>query len=258
MLEERIRVAINGLEGICSVIIHDLKDGEKIFINEEKVYPSASIIKLWILWKLYKEVERGKIDLSQEIILKDEIKAGGFGVLQYLHSGLNPSIKDLATLMIILSDNTATNVLIDILDINAINEEIKQLGMTNTVLQRKMMDLGAKAKELDNFTSAKDTYLILKNIAKGEGISSASRQEILDILLKQQCNNKLPLLMPAGTKFAHKTGDLPSIEHDAGILFVNEREIIVVVMMSNLRDNLKGIKIHNNLGSIIYNYFASK
>lgn len=64
--------------------------------------------------------------------------------------------------------------------------------------------------------------------------------------------------MPADVRFAHKTGDLPTIEHDAGILFVNGREILVVVMMSNLKDNLEGIRVHNLLGKIIYDYFSSK
>ncbi|MGB9975772.1 serine hydrolase [Thermovenabulum sp.] len=258
MLQDKIKKTLEGLEGECSIIIHDLKDDEKVFINEDKIYPAASIIKLWILWKLYKEAEKGKINLNQEIILKDENKAPGFGVIQYLHAGLNLSIKDLATLMIILSDNTATNILINILGMEHINEEIKQLGMNDTVLQRKMMDLEAKAKGLDNFTSAKDTYMILKNMAESKDMLSDSRKEMIDILLKQQCNNKLPLLMPVGIKFAHKTGDLPSVEHDAGILYINDREVIVVVMMSNLKNNLEGIKTHNTLGSIIYDYFSSK
>lgn len=183
MLEEKIKDAVKGLEGTWSIIIHDLKSGEKIFVNEGQVYPSASIIKLWILWKLYKEAEKGNINLDKEIILKEEHKTGGFGILQDLHAGLNLSIRDLAILMIILSDNTATNMLIDYLGMDAINQEIKELGMENTILQRRMMDLEAKAKGLDNYTSVMDTYYILKLIAEGSEISSEYREEMIKILL---------------------------------------------------------------------------
>lgn len=258
MLVEKIKNLIKDLNGTCSVIVHDMSGGEKVFINEDEIFPAASLIKLWILWKLYAEAERGNVNLDEEIILKEDYKTGGFGILQDMHTGLNLSLRDYATLMIILSDNTATNVLIDYLGMDAINNEIKKLGMGSTSLQRKMMDAEAKARGLDNFTSAKDTYNILVKISSSPEISMESRQEMIKILLRQQCNNKLPMLLPSGVPFAHKTGDLPGTEHDAGILFVGDVKITVVVMMYGLKSNLEGIKLHNQLGAAIYNYFASK
>jgi len=190
MLENKIKEQIKDLDGICSIIIHELKTDEKIFINEDKVLPSASIIKYWILWKLYSKAYQGKVDLNLEIPLKEEDKVGGFGVIQHLHPNLNLNLRDYATLMMIQSDNTATNVLIDYLGMDAINDEIKALNMKDTSLQRKMMDGKAKEKGFDNFTSAKDTYKILMEIIDGETISEKYRDEMLDIMLCQQCNNK--------------------------------------------------------------------
>lgn len=258
MLDEKIKELIKNLNGRCSVIVHDLSGDEKVFINEEEVFPAASIIKLWILWKLYAEADKGKINLDEEIILKEDHKVGGFGILQDMHSGLNLSLRDYATLMIILSDNTATNVLIDYLGMDAINEEIKKLGMDSTSLQRKMMDTEAKARGLDNFTSARDTYNILVQILSSSEISMELRQEMINILLRQQCNNKLPLLLPPDAQFAHKTGDLPGTEHDAGIFFIGDAKIAVVVMMYGLKSNLEGIQLHNQLGNTIYQHFVSK
>lgn len=258
MLEEKIKDLLKSLDGRFSVIVHDLSGDEKIFINEDEVFPAASIIKLWILWKLYAEADKGKINLDEEIILKENYKVGGFGILRDMHTGLNLSLRDYATLMIILSDNTATNVLIDYLGMDAINEEIKKLGMDSTSLQRKMMDAEAKARGLDNFTSAKDTYNILAKILRGPEISTELRQEMINILLRQQCNNKLPLLLDPDVQFAHKTGDLPGTEHDAGILFVGDARVAVVVMMYGLKNNFEGIKLHNQLGKTIYQYFVSK
>lgn len=255
MLENKIKELINGLNGICSIIIHDLESNEKVFINEDLILPSASIIKYWILWKLYNEADKGRVDLNFKIPLNKKDKVGGFGVIQYLHEKLNLSLRDYATLMMIQSDNTATNILIDYLGMDAINNEIKALGMNQTLLQRKMMDEEAKKEGLDNFTSAKDTYKILMEIVEGERISPKYRREMLDIMFCQQCNNKLPLLLPPDVTFAHKTGDLPGTEHDAGILFVGNKKVVVVVMMHELKSNVEGIKLHNQIGSTIYNYF---
>ncbi len=258
MLEAEIKELIKNLDGQCSIIVNNVTYGEKFAFNEDAVFPAASLIKLWILWALYKNASLGKADLDDEIILSEEDKAGGFGVLQYMHAGLNITLRDCATLMIILSDNTATNLLIDYLGIEEINNEIRRLGMQKTSLQRKMMDVEAKIRGLDNFTSALDVHNILAAILNSPEMPNQFRQEMLDILLKQQCNNKLPLLLPEGVLFAHKTGDLPNTEHDAGILFINDAKIIIVVAVYGVKNNMDGIKFHNQFGYLIYNYYKQK
>lgn len=258
MLEAEIKELIKNLDGQCSIIVNNVTYGEKFAFNEDAVFPAASLIKLWILWALYKNASMGKVDLDEEIILSEEHKTGGFGVLQYMHAGLNITLRDCATLMIILSDNTATNLLIDYLGIEEINNEIRRLGMQKTSLQRKMMDVEAKIRGLDNFTSARDVHNILAAIFNSPEMPNQFRQEMLDILLKQQCNNKLPLLLPEGVLFAHKTGDLPNIEHDVGILFVNDAKIIIVVAVYGVQNNLDGIKFHNQFGYLVYSYYKQK
>lgn len=258
MLDAEIKGLIKNLDGQCSIIVSNVTYGEKFAFNEDTVFPAASLIKLWILWALYKNASMRKVDLDEEIILSEEYKTGGFGVLQYMHAGLNITLRDCATLMIILSDNTATNILIDYLGIEKINNEIRRLGMQKTALQRKMMDAEAKARGLDNFTSAQDVHSILAAILDSPEMPSKFRQEMLDILLKQQCNNKLPLLLPEGVLFAHKTGDLPNIEHDAGILFLNDAKIIIVVAVYGVKNNLDGIRFHNQFGYLVYNYYKQR
>lgn len=255
MLKNMIKNLIDQLDGDAGIVVKNMKTGESFMFHEDILFPSASIIKLPILWKLFKKIEAKQAALKDIILLQDQDKVGGFGILKELHSGLNLSIKDLATLMIILSDNVATNILIDLLGMEAINDSCKDMGLNATILQRKMMDAEAKKKGLDNFTSPRDILCILENFLTSEDLTNESKIEILDILKKQQCNNKLPVFIDSNVAFAHKTGDLPGVEHDAGILFLEDKPIIIVVLTKNLKDNMEGIKFNNEIGKMVYNYF---
>ena len=161
--------------------------------------------------------------------------------------------------MIILSDNVATNILIDALGMAKINETIRQQGFSHTSLQRKMMDGKAKEQGLDNYTTAYDVKMLLMGLEQqASTLSPASRQQFIDILKRQQCNNKLPKLLPADTSLAHKTGDLPQVEHDAGIMYIEDKPIVVVVLTKALVDNLDGVKFNNVIGKIVYDYFSCR
>ncbi|SHJ70697.1 serine hydrolase [Paramaledivibacter caminithermalis] len=247
MLRKKIDDIIEGVDGDVGVIVKNLETNESIMINEDTVFPAASVIKLYILWELFERIKKGEFTLEQEILLKESHKVGGFGVLKELHEGINLSLKDIATLMIILSDNTATNILIDLLGMDNINQTIKNNKMKDTVLQRKMMDGEAKAKGFDNYTSPMDVLSILEK--------SLQREEIIDIMKRQQCNNKLPALIDDSIVIAHKTGDLPAVEHDVGIMFMENSSIIIIVLTKNLKENIEGIKLNNNIGKAVYDYY---
>lgn len=249
-LEKEILTQINGLQGEAAVIIEDLRSGERIEINPGRTFPAASLIKLPILLRLFRMVEENGLRLDERVVLSEEERVGGFGILKDLGNGLAPSIRDLAVLMIVMSDNIATNLLIRRLGMDEINQEIRSIGMTGTALRREMMDAAAKARGLDNETTAEDTAKVLKAI-----LNHRRRGEMLDILLRQQCNNKLPARMGEDVKFAHKTGDLPGTEHDAGILISGGQEALVVVLTAQLGDNQDGIRLNQEIGAALYHYF---
>lgn len=246
-LEEEIVNLCSRVSGSKSVIVENMKTGEKIEINRNEIFPAASLIKLPILLTLFAMAEKGQIDPDTRVEMTKDCRVGGFGVLKDLENGLKPTIRDLAVLMITLSDNIATNLLIDMMGMPEINCEIKSLGLSNTVLRRKMMDAEAKEAGLDNDTSAEDIRRILKEVLK-----SPFKEEILDILFRQQCNNKLPVFMGEEIRFAHKTGDLPGVEHDAGIICANGEEIIAVVLTKDLADNKEGIWLNQEIGKLFY------
>ncbi|MEG1183975.1 MAG: serine hydrolase, partial [Cetobacterium sp.] len=164
-LTKQIQVIVDEFQGEVGIIV---REGTKnIFSkNEEKIFQSASIIKLFILEALLEKIENNSFSYNQRVLLKNEDKVAGFGALKLLDENINLTIKDLATLMITLSDNTATNMLIDLIGIEYIQEFIKRKGYLETRLERKMFDYIAREKGLDNYTSARDSFRVLKNLSK--------------------------------------------------------------------------------------------
>lgn len=250
----QIEKSCRAVDGVCGVAVKNMPDGDDFALNEKTVFPAASLIKLFILWELFRQVESRQIHLDNRMTLGAGQKVGGFGILKELHDGLDLTVLDLAKLMIILSDNVATNILIERLGMAKINAAIAGLGARDTKLQRKMMDQEAKERGLDNFTSVHDVTLLLDSLVTTGTLSLGpeSVTGFIDILKGQQCNNKIPLLLPPGTVLAHKTGDLPGIEHDAGILFTSRGPVIIVVMTKDLTSNEEGIRLSNKIGRLVF------
>jgi len=242
--------------GYWAVSVKDFVSGRAYSVNGNQAFNAASVIKLPILIELYRQADAGRLRLEDRLELPEAEKVPGSGVLKELGAGLALSLRDLAVLMVVLSDNTATNLLIDRLGMDAVNLTAQALGLSATVLQRKMMDFAARAAGRDNFTSAADTarlltFLVLPSLGPGLNspdaganrlISAAACRSLMDILEKQQFNHKLPALLP-GVRCAHKTGELPGLEHDAGVIYLPDgRPLVVAVFTWELRSNAEGVR----------------
>ncbi|MFZ5966052.1 MAG: serine hydrolase [Bacillota bacterium] len=281
-LEKIIRRRIEGLGGEASILVKDADTGERITINEGKSFHAASIIKLPILWEALKQVEEGKRTLQDIVILQNSDKVGGCGVLPILHEGLALTLEDLLFLMTDISDNTATNMLIDVLGLENINRRIQSLGMKDTKLARKLMII---IPGVYNYTCAFDVANILERFLKADGLKKIFAEKGLDILYSQQYNDRLSgelllcgacgfrvgfdnLCSKCGAeisdvdalpiKFAHKTGEIVGTVHDAGIMHIGDRRIIIVGLTKNLKNNLDGYAFLKKIGLDIYNYYANQ
>lgn len=251
-----IKEELTSFSGTAGIVVASI-NGDTIFReNPGKIFPAASLIKLLILWAFFSKVEDGSLSIDQKIQIGKEQKVEGSGIIKELHEGLELTLKDLATLMIILSDNVATNILIDLLSVRQINTVGKELGLNNTLLGRKMMDFEAQRRGVDNYSSPEDIAKLLNMYVTSEKLSKLSRDTMLEILLRQQCNNKLSKLLPEGIRLAHKTGELPGIEHDAGIFFFDDTKVIAVVMTGELKQNTDGISLCATVGDMIYKHYA--
>ncbi|MDT8719610.1 serine hydrolase [Clostridium sp. 19966] len=236
-----------------SIYFKDLKSGCQCSIDEKVVVPSASIIKLFIMAKAFETCNSGRWKLNDKVTVEGKNRVP-YSIVYLLDESNSYTILDLITLMIVQSDNSATNKLIDMLGMGDINDYISQLGFKDTLLQRKMMDMDAKEKGLENYTSAQDVGKFLKMLYDGQIINKHYSDMMLDIMKEQLDSSMMRIDIPDDIVVAHKTGDLTNIKHDAGIVFTDkESYIFVMLTWDALSDNYA----RNAIGSVsklVYNY----
>ncbi|MEG6586695.1 serine hydrolase [Dendrosporobacter sp. 1207_IL3150] len=238
------------------IVIINLQTGEKLAINPENQFPAASMIKIPIMYEIMRQAAFGNISLEDELTVSEEVIVDGAGILKELRPNIKMTVLELVTLMIILSDNTATNMLIDYAGMDNINSTIKSLGLKSTLLQRRMMDFDAAKSGRENFTTAADISLILNIIFQKDLLPVSYCEQMLDILIRQQVRDKLPFYLPEDTIIANKTGTLPGFEHDGGILFLPYGAYIISVFTGNLTANYEGLLLVAEIGKTIYEHFA--
>ena len=249
--KKKIEKIISQVEGNVCINFYDLNKNNGFSVNGDKKVLSASMIKLLILAELMKKIFENKFSLSDTVMIANFMKTGGDGVLKELNTGHHFTLKELATLMIIVSDNQATNILIDFLGMENINLLGKELGLRATFLERRMMDAEARKNGYDNYTSADDISLLLKLIYQEKLINKEASQLMLEILLKQQQGERLQRYLPTDIKIAHKCGDLDNLENDGGIIWLEEKVYILVVLTSRM-SNLQCKQTIGKISKFVY------
>lgn len=224
---DRLLALTHGAVGLAA---RHVESGREWRYHDRQPFPSASLIKLPVLAAFWEAVGRGAIDPAQRIPVPAAARVEGTGVLKALAPGLAPTWQDLATLMITVSDNVATNLLVDRLGIGAIQAWIDAAGLTETRLQRRMMDLDAAATGRDNWTSAADTLELLARIHAGRCVSPEVSARILRVLEAQQLQEKLGRRLPAEARLANKTGNIADVSHDAGVITWPGGTLIVAIL----------------------------
>ena len=257
MLKSKLEAYLATVSGTVCLSFRDLKTGEQFDLQGDRSVHSASTIKLVIMAELMARVAAGALSLDQKITVTPEMKPGGDGILKELEPGHSFSLREIMTLMIIVSDNQATNILIDLLGMAAINDRAKAMGLSNSVLGRKMMDSEARKQGRDNFISANDMASILRAIYDGSLIDAEASKTMLDILLRQQQSGRLQLYLPEEVPVAHKCGDLDYLENDGGIVYVDDHPYILVVLTSSMPSNKEGREVIGHLSKLVYDHIVS-
>ncbi len=207
-----------GLPGEISVYGRDLATGEKWAYQADTPLVAASVIKLPILAEAFRQARDGLIAMDETFSIRPEQKMPSCGALTYLHDGLTVTLRDLCVLMIILSDNTATNLLIDRLGIESVNAFLREKGLEKTTLRRRLFDAEAAGRGLENTITAEEMGRLLEMLYRGECVSPAADAEMLGILRDQRLNGKIPFFLD-DLEIAHKTGEDDGITHDVGIVY---------------------------------------
>lgn len=236
-MKEEILSRLSALPGRIAFYYKNLTDGECIAFHENEPMMAASVIKLFILAEAYRQMADGRLDKNRLVTIHKKDCVPSCGALTYMHDGLQVTVEDLYTLMIILSDNTATNYMIDILGEEAINEGIRSLGFTATRLNRRMYDEEKSARGIQNYITAAEVGELLTRMARGTLVSEAASADMVRILADQRLNGKIPFYIhaiPNHARIAHKTGEDTKITHDVGVIFT--RRPFVVAFCGNETD----------------------
>lgn len=207
------------------------------------------------MYSIISKAHKNKINLNTSIKIDKAFIVQGDGIIKDLENIQNLTILELLTFMIIYSDNTATNILIDLIGFDFINENAKILNLKNTSLNRKMMDFEKINNGIDNFTSASDLTIILEYIYYYS--DNYFRNLMIDILQNQKIKGGLDLHLPKDVIIGHKTGDLDYLEHDVGIVFLENSNYIICVLTKNII-NPDAQKLIGEISKITFDFFNKK
>lgn len=257
LLSSKLKALFQQHQGTLAFVVKSMRTEEIIQYNSDVVFPSASMIKVPIMYEVVRQVEAGQLSFEQLLPIPPSDRVDG-GVLQEMRPELRMSLKDLVTLMIVLSDNTATNTIIDFIGMDCVNQTMADLGLTDTLLQRKMMDFEAALLGRENLTSPADMALLYEIIYTGSELGEQADEIMLHILKKQQIRDKLPFYWPEEVPIAHKTGSLPEVEHDGGILYLPQGPYVACFFSKELKANYAGMQIGAEVGKVIYEHFTGE
>lgn len=225
-LRDALEQASGAHAGTYAVACASADGSWSVDVSGDKPFVSASIIKLAILGTLLDQAQSGVLSLDDSVTVGPSDIVGGTGVIQTSGAGGSYTYRQLAAYMIQDSDNIATNLIIDAVGMPAVNEYASEIGLTQTVLNRRMMDFAAGD---ENYTSANDVAHILQLIYQGKLVSPDASEFALDLLKGQHDDAGLLEGLPAGSVFAHKTGTLDGVFNDGGIVLDRNPYVMVVL-----------------------------
>ncbi len=262
VLWQRLGVRVNeidrDLDGVLGVAILDLTGGQNFMLRADDVFPQASSIKIAVLAELYRQAQdpgNGTARLSDLYTVQSSDLVPDSDIM----GGLTPGVtritnRDLATMMVAVSDNSAANVLIDRVGMKNVNDLMASLGLTHTLLRRKMMDIKAASEGRENISTPREMMNLLQEIYHGKVLN----KELTDDFLKMLSTHKesfLPRLLPDTVRIANKPGELEGVRNDSGIVFVANRPYVICVMTTFLRNERSGEAAIANISEAAYQMF---
>jgi beta-lactamase class A len=255
-MEGAIRGIVHETDAVVGVAIVDLTDQRSFYLNADAVYPTASTIKLAVLAELYRQNERGsgaKLGDLYTVNAKDGV--GTEGILQSMSAGVSRITNhDLALLMVSLSDNSATNVLIDRVGMDNVNNWLAQLGLERTRLRRHMLDVKAAQEGRENTATPRELLTMLQALHGGRVFDKKTTEDFFKMLSTQK-SSYIPRLLPADLVIANKPGSLDAVRNDAGIVFVPGRPFAIAVMTTFSGDDLAAEQCIARIAKVAWSYF---
>lgn len=287
----RVAETLDGLEGVIGLFAKDLGTGRELAYNPHDVFPTASTLKVPLLYELYRQVDAGEVDLKQRITIEAKDRVPGSGVLQEFDPGLAPTVRDLAELMIIVSDNIATDLLMNLVGKDKLAATVAALDLRQTAIPLTVREMfcafagpllepGATydaikdllkrdAQDPERFTyttdpagpgndvsSPADMVRLLELIECDHRLTDGSRASMVAMLKRQRVHTIIPSRLPAGTEVAHKGGSIKGVRNDVGIVYAPRGPYAIAIMSRNLRDVSDAIDRLARLSFIVWEEFT--
>jgi beta-lactamase class A len=246
----------HSLDGLMGVAIVDLgNENAKILLRADEVFPTASSIKIAVLVELYRQAQSGKVKLQDIYTVQSSDLVPDSDIMNGLTPGVTKiTLRDVATMMVAVSDNSATNVLIDRVGMENVNAMLQSRGFTHTKLQRKMMDLKAASEGRENLASPRELLQLLQDVYQGKVLNQEMTADFFNMLSTHK-SSFLPRGLPDDLKIANKPGELEGVRNDCGIVFVPNRPYGICVMTSYLRRERDGEDAISRISAAAYQMF---
>lgn len=257
-LREMITDEIAKFKGEVGIVIKDLAMNWEISFNKDRLFPSASLVKVPIMAACFLASEEGMLKLNRDVVLNSTDKSPGSGILKKAMPGTTFSVEELISLMIYESDNTATNMLIDMVGDDYLNNSFKAFGLKDTNLSRKIADYYSRNKGIENYTTSQDMAFILERIYRRDLVNENVSQRCLRLLKLQRITDRIPKYLPTEIVVAHKTGLEHGICHDVGIVFTKKGNFLICVLTQHRDSNSNSAKeFIAKIALHTYNYFEA-
>ncbi len=287
-LRERVEEITRGVEGVFGVAATHLASGARFGWNDDALFPLASVVKLPLLVALYAEVRAGRVDLGERVTYARRDVVVGSGVLRHLDDGLRPTVRDLATLMIIVSDNTATDLLLARVTKAAVERAMDELGLSSIrvpmgihemfcelvdmtpeegradpeeLRRRLRMSHGSGGRsivpELGDRGTPRDLCRLFELLERRAILDAASCDEILEICKRQQASSRIPARLPESTETAHKTGTIRGVRNDVGVVYGPTGPYAVALLSRALRDGEAGNRALADVSLAIFEWASA-
>lgn len=256
-LEQEVRRIAEEMDGVMGVAILDLKGRETILRHADDVFAQASSIKIAVLAELYRQDQSGKGAKLDDayVVRKEDLVADSDIMLGLTPGKTTVTNRDLATMMVAVSDNSATNVLIDRVGMENVNAMLRSLGLKQTALRRKMMDVKAASEGRENVSTPREMMTLLAAIYEGKLLDKAHSDGFYEMLATHK-DDYATRALPDNVKAAMKPGSLEAVRNSSGVIFVPGRPFVLCVMTAYDRDERAAEAAIGEVALAAYRYFS--
>ncbi len=271
MLQNQVEAIAGGSGGVVALYYQSLGAPDSLLIRPDERMHAASTMKVPVMIQLFADREAGLLDLDQTLTVKTTfssiVDGSSYSLFSgsdsdttlYLAEGKEVTYRHLIELMITVSSNLATNILIEVADAERVTSSMRALGADSIEVLRGLEDGPAFEAGLSNTTTARDLGIIMSALGRGEVVSPKASEEMLDIMSRQKWRTRIPAKLPEGVRIAHKTGRITGISHDSGVVFPTEAPpYALVILTRGFEDPDQADGVAAEISRIVFDHHTRK